>query len=236
MKVGDDIEVQRANWSFSGDVPKNFVGHAEKSIPGYQLGHELVCQLSDYFVQPNSVCYEIGTSTGQLLRRLAEHHSHKPETRWIGLDREEKMIEEAQKHCAGLDNVAVFAEDFLLHDVEKADFVAAYYTLQFVPPRHRQTAFDKIYEMLNWGGAFVMFEKVRAPDARFQDIATTLYTDFKIGQGLSAEEIVNKTASLKSVLEPFSTQGNLDLLARAGFTDTMTVFKWVCFEGFLAIK
>jgi tRNA (cmo5U34)-methyltransferase len=236
MKADDDIEVQRANWSFSGDVPKNFVGHAEKSIPGYQQGHELVCQLSDYFVQPDSTCYEIGTSTGQLLRCLAEYNSHKPETRWIGLDREADMTEEARRHCADLDNVEVHNEDFLLHEVEKADFIAAYYTMQFIPPRRRQAAFDKVYESLNWGGAFVMFEKVRAPDARFQDIATSLYTDFKSHQGLSAEEIINKTVSLKSVLEPFSTQGNLDLLARAGFVDTMTVFKWVCFEGFLAIK
>ena len=28
----------------------------------------------------------------------------------------------------------------------------------------------KIYKSLNWGGGFIMFEKVRAPDARFQDL------------------------------------------------------------------
>ena len=38
------------------------------------------------------------------------------------------------------------------------------------------------------------------------------------------------------MLEPFSTRGNLDLLERAGFTDHMTVFKRLSFEGFLAIK
>jgi tRNA (cmo5U34)-methyltransferase len=41
---------------------------------------------------------------------------------------------------------------------------------------------------------------------------------------------------LKGVLEPFSTQGNTDLLRRAGFVDLMTVMKYVCFEGYLAIK
>jgi tRNA (cmo5U34)-methyltransferase len=38
------------------------------------------------------------------------------------------------------------------------------------------------------------------------------------------------------VLEPCSTQGNLDLMKRAGFVDVMSVMKWACFEGFLAIK
>ena len=52
----------------------------------------------------------------------------------------------------------------------------------------------------------------------------------------SEAEILQKQRSLKGVLEPFSTQGNLDLMRRAGFVDIMSIMKWVCFEGFLAIK
>ena len=37
-------------------------------------------------------------------------------------------------------------------------------------------------------------------------------------------------------MEPFSTKGNYDLLKRAGFKDIITVFKYLCFEGILAIK
>ena len=81
-----------------------------------------------------------------------------------------------------------------------------------------------------------MFEKVRGPDARFQDMSVAIYNDFKSKNGFSADEILNKTSSLMGVLEPFSTEGNLGLLRRAGFTDIMSVMKWVCFEGFLAIK
>ena len=67
-------------------------------------------------------------------------------------------------------------------------------------------------------------------------MSVALYNDFKAKNGFSADEILNKTTSLKGVLEPFSTEGNLGLLRRAGFTDIMSVMKWVCFEGFLAIK
>ena len=81
-----------------------------------------------------------------------------------------------------------------------------------------------------------MFEKVRANDARFQDMMTALYNDYKLEQGYSPEEIITKSRSLKGILEPFSTQGNIDLLKRAGFIDILTVFKHICFEGFLAIK
>ena len=81
-----------------------------------------------------------------------------------------------------------------------------------------------------------MFEKVRGADARFQDILTALYNDYKLRKGYSAEDIISKSRSLKGVLEPFSTQGNVDLLRRAGFEDINTIQKYLCFEGFIAIK
>ena len=52
--------------------------------------------------------------------------------------------------------------------------------------------FSKIYKNLNWGGAFILFEKVRAPDARFQDMTTQIHIDYKTGQGYSPEEIFIK--------------------------------------------
>ena len=104
------------------------------------------------------------------------------------------------------------------------------------PPRIRQELFDKVYQSLQWGGAFFLFEKVRAPDARFQDLTTQLYHEFKLRNGFDEKEILGKQRSLKGVLEPFSTQGNLDLLLAPGFHDVMTLIKYVCFEGFLAIK
>ena len=85
-------------------------------------------------------------------------------------------------------------------------------------------------------GGFIFFEKVRAPDARFQDIMTLIYNEFKIDQGYTGDEIIAKSRSLKGVLDPFSTQANYDLAKRAGFVDIMSIFKCISFEGFLAIK
>ena len=86
------------------------------------------------------------------------------------------------------------------------------------------------------GVGFVLFEKVRGPDARFQDMMSALYTDYKLERGFEPGEIVAKTRALKGVLEPFSSRANVEMLRRAGFVDQMTVFKRLCFEGFLAIK
>ncbi len=236
MKVGHNIKAKNADWSFGGDVADTFVEHIKHSVPLYEEGHDLICQLSDFFCQKDSTCYEIGVSTGELLRKLAEHNAHRTDMDWIGLDVEEAMIKKAKEHCKDIPNIQILSEDARLFDFEKADMFVSYYCMQFIPPRYRQELFDKIYESLNWGGAFIMFEKVRGPDARFQDILSSLYSDFKSRNGLSADEILAKTRSLKGILEPFSTQGNIGLMERAGFSDVMTVQKYICFEGFLAIK
>ena len=49
-------------------------------------------------------------------------------------------------------------------------------------------------------------------------------------------EVNSKTKSLKGVLDPFSTNGNLKILKNAGFKDIYTIAKYINFEVFLAIK
>ena len=71
---------------------------------------------------------------------------------------------------------------------------------------------------------------------RFQYIFNLTYQEFKLSKGLTEEEIVNKSRSLKGIMEPFSDAGNIALLKRAGFSDITGVFQWMCFKGYLAIK
>ncbi len=54
--VGDHIKAENARWTFGGTVAKNFSDHVKRSIPLYELGHDLVCKLSEFFVRDNSIC------------------------------------------------------------------------------------------------------------------------------------------------------------------------------------
>lgn len=234
--AGDDITAKPSGWTFSGATSVNFDTHVAKSVPLYHTGHQLVEQISDFFVGDSSVVYDLGCATGTLTERLARRHRHRT-ARFIGLDIEPDMIPVARCRVSDLPNAEVATADISIDPLpEKADLVVMYYTLQFIPPKRRQEVLNGIYQALHWGGALLLFEKVRAPDARFQDIMSQLYVDYKIEQGYTPGDIIGKSRSLKRVLEPFSTDGNLDLLRRAGFVDVMTVQKYLCFEGFLAIK
>lgn len=238
MPLGDTIAGEDGGWKFRGDAVDNFDEHIGRSVPLYREGHQLICRMSDHFIQDDSTIVEIGCSTGELLLQLARFHQNRSGTRFIGIDCEAEMIgrAEAKRKKLGLDNVEFICDDALKAEIPACDMIISYYTMQFIRPRNRQQMIDKIYNSLNWGGAFFMYEKVRGADARFQDLLTSVYTDYKLEQGHSPEEIIGKAKSLKGVLEPFSTQGNLDLLTRAGFVDMMTIQKMICFEGFLGIK
>jgi tRNA (cmo5U34)-methyltransferase len=234
-KVDKEIEAGNASWSFENVAP-HFDDHVKKSVPLYTEGHDVICHLSDFFLPKNAVVTELGVSTAALAEQFLRHNAARPDLRYVGIDIVESMIERARQRCAGDDRIELIVDDVLTCGLPKSNMILSYYMVQFVPPRARQDLINRIYEALEWGGAFLLFEKVRAPDARFQDIMAQVYQEYKLQNEFSETEILNKQRSLKGVLEPFSTQGNLDLLRRAGFSDIMTVMKYVCFEGFLAIK
>jgi len=233
--AGDGINAENAAWKFQGKMVEVFDKHVKKSVPFYSEGHDLINKIGDFFISDNSICYEVGSSTAELTLSLAKRNSSKS-SRFIGIEIEEDMHRKALEKTAGIDNIELINEDIFSIELEKSDFIVSYYTIQFIKPSKRQDVFNKIFESLNWGGAFVLFEKVRANDARFQDIMTSLYNDYKMEAGYSPNEIMEKSKSLKGVLEPFSTQGNIDMLKRAGFKDIISIMKYTSFEGFLIIK
>lgn len=232
--TGDGIEKNPAAWSFDKGVAKVFDEHAKKSIPGYLEGHDIICKASDFFVHEGSRVVDIGCSTGQLLGKLYDRHKAK-HLELAGIDTEEEMIEKAKSNNKKR-TISFSRENALEFDYTNADLVISYYTLQFIQPRVRQDLLKRIWEGMNWGGGFFLFEKVRGSDARFHDINTSLYWEFKEEQGFGDEEIMGKWRSLRGVLEPFTQAGNMGLLERAGWVDIETIFKWGPFQGFLAIK
>ena len=209
---GDNIIASVGNWTFSKkSVAKNFKSHAKKSIPFYDEGHDIICKLSDFFLKKNSICYEIGCSRGDLLKKILLY-TKKESIHLYGIDLEKEMISEAKKNIKKSikknllkKNKVNFKKDNLVKmKLKNNDLVICYYTIQFINPEHRQKVINKIYKSLNWGGALIMFEKVRAKDARFQDYMSNIYSNFKADNGYTANEIINKTNSLKGVMEPFS--------------------------------
>ncbi|GAA1018188.1 carboxy-S-adenosyl-L-methionine synthase [Acrocarpospora pleiomorpha] len=233
--VGDGIVSPHGRWTFGGDVCDTFDIHADKSIPYYRDGHELVAQLSEFFVRTGGVVYEIGCSTGTLIRALAQRH-HGKDVRFLAVDVEPRMAEEARRRCARYPEIEIIEADATALKFEGFDFAAIYYTLQFLRPDQRQRLLAGLYSALLPGGAVVVYEKVRSASPMFQDLAQQIYQDFKLSNGYTPDEVLGKSRSLKGVLAPLTSEENIASLRAAGFGQVVSVQKYVCFEGFLAVK
>ena len=221
-------------WSFGGKIPNKFERHIAKSVPLYLEGHQIIVRLSDYFLKESSVCYDIGCSTGNLIQKINKH-SNKKKIKFYGIEKEKKMYNYAKLKIKEK-NIKLINTDFRSVTTKKSDLIISYYTFQFINPSLRQNMLTKIFKSLNWGGAFIMFEKIRGNDARFDNILNSLYLDFKEDNKLSNKDILLKSKSLRGILEPFSDSGNLGLIKRAGFKDIQTIMQSLCFKGYLCIK
>ena len=229
------IKAPKKSWSFDGDVEKYFDEHIAKSVPFYKEVSKLISLYSDYFVKNNCNITDIGCSTGTLLRSVAKRYSDKKNIKFLGLDISKDMIKHAKSKNKNK-NIKFISANINEYKHQKSAIFYSIYTLQFIKPKVRQDLINTIYKNLEWGGGFFLFEKVRGSDARFQDMMNLTYNEYKLDVGFKPKEILDKTRSLVGVMEPFSSKGNIQLLKRAGFKDIETIFRYNCFEGFLAIK
>jgi tRNA (cmo5U34)-methyltransferase len=235
MDAGDKIKILKGKFSFSGSMTKNFDQHVSKSVPLYSIGHYLICKLSSFFLQNKSFAYDLGCSTGELSRKIANYNKH-VDFKIISVDEQKSMIAQCKKKLKN--NKKIILKKINLRNLKfkKSDFIISYYTMQFIKPKFRQEIFNNIYNSLNWGGGFVLFEKTRGPDARFQDILNQVYAEYKKDIGYNEKQIYEKSLSIRGYLEPFTSSANIAFLKRAGFKDIMSIQKYGPFEGFLAIK
>ena len=234
--IDDTISAVPGAWRFDEEISRAFDCHVRKSVPFYDELQRMVVEISEYFVRDQSVIYDLGSSTGSLLKKLGESHIVKENAQFIGFDLSEFMVKEARK-TVKLPNVRFMRKNIM--DVEfnpPANFVTSMYTLQFLTLAERRELLARINQGLVEGGGLLIVEKTRAETSFFEDIFVELYWDFKRRQGLTPEAILEKANSIRGVLNPLTTEENLDLLQQTDFSRVEVIFKWYNWTGILAVK
>lgn len=236
MKIDNNVKSEKANWKFDKEVTEIFDSHVRKSVPLYDNFHNIIGDLSEWFIEENTNVYDIGTSTGEGLINLISHHKNK-KVNYIGIDSSTDMLEKAKNNLKDY-NVTLINGDITNSDIEihNASFITSILTLQFIPQRKRKQVIEKAYEGLNKGGALVIVEKIIGNNARFDEMFIELYHDFKLSNGLTEEEVFAKSRAIRGVMSPNTVQENINMLTEVGFKDVDIFFKWCNFVGFIAIK
>lgn len=226
---------KRSSWSFNDKVSEQFDQHVRQSVPFYDLIQSSIAQLSDYFVSPSGLIYDLGCSTGETIALLEKRHAGK-NLRYIGVDNSKDMLEQAllkntNNHRADFNQTPL--EGFAFE--EKSRFILSILTIQFISVEKRRQIIHNIYDALYEGGAFVFVEKTISSSPLLQDMLTHIQYDMKIQSGLTHEEILLKQESLRGVMNPLPVKKNIQLLRNAGFEVEIFLKHWQ-FTGFIAIK
>jgi tRNA (cmo5U34)-methyltransferase len=223
-------------FQFDESVALVFDDMLNRSVPFYRENIDLITQVIDSYTVEDSRVLDLGSSTASLLleieRKLSEKRLH-----LIGIDNSTAMVEQARKKISALKSgIKLLEGDILTLDYPEVDIAVLNYTLQFIRPLQREKLLSKIYSSLSDGGVLIITEKVISSEPKLNKKLIDIYYRFKKSQGYSEYEIVQKREALENILVPYTEEENRKLLQSAGFSHIETLFRWVNFSTFIAIK
>jgi len=222
-------------FEFDEEVASVFDDMLNRSVPFYKEMQRLSINFACNFLEENDSVYDLGCSTASTLIELSKHCDKN--LNLIGIDNSEAMLARASKKAKAF-GVDIDLRNADLHDssYEHAKLILSNYTLQFIRPLQREKLVKKIHDSLEENGIFIFSEKVISSNSILNKQSIDEYYDFKKDQGYSEFEISQKREALENVLIPYTEDENKKMILDAGFSHCETIFKWVNFATFVAIK
>lgn len=222
-------------FEFDEEVASVFDDMLNRSVPYYKEMQKLSISFALNYLEENDKVYDLGCSTASTLIELSKES--KVTLDLNGIDNSQAMLDRAQIKCNayGVD-INLINDDMHNISYKGAKLIISNYTLQFIRPLQREKLIKKIYDELEDGGIFIFSEKVISDDKTLNKQCIDEYYDFKKTQGYSEFEISQKREALENVLIPYTEEENKKMLMDAGFNHCETIFKWVNFATFIAIK
>jgi tRNA (cmo5U34)-methyltransferase len=216
---------------FSFSTITGFDTHIDRSICGYSDLLQMTVGLPEYFIEDGTNIYDLGCSTGKLLRILDEKYRER-DLRFYGLEKEFNFV----KDLHNTERISFLPIDLTRgFQFDNACMILSLFTIQFIPPRYRQSVLKSIYKGLNPGGAFIFAEKQFSAHPQIQDIFTFQYYDHK-KRCFSSDEIFGKELSLRSLLKPKRESDNLKMLQNAGFNIVEPFWRRWNFVAYICFK
>ena len=159
-----DEETPKA-WTFKDDaVAQKFDEHVRSQLPWYDPLSRYVADIAVSFLPANGVLYDIGASTGNITKLLADDLASK-RAHAISIEPAHEMA----KHWRGTGELFVIdAERIDYSGRGRPDVAVLFLTLMFMRPAERAIFMSKLFEAINPGGAVIVVDKgyVNSPHAQ----------------------------------------------------------------------
>lgn len=185
-------------WTFkSAELAAGFDAHVREQLPFYDLATGVVAHLGRCYIPNGGLVIDVGASTGNIGRALAEVIKIR--------NADFLAIESSQEMAACYQGPGgVLVGDAEAYDFENAqpDFIVCFLSLMFIPIKSRLTLITRMKASLRSGGALVIFDKTAPQAGYLGTVAYRLALSAKQKNGASAEEIIAKELSISGLQRP----------------------------------
>ena len=220
---------------------EGFDEHIDKSIRGYQDLLSDIVSLSRYFVEKETNVYDIGCSTGKLTEAMLKKNQDIEDVYYYGIEVADGFVGDMKSREIKLNSDYSWNKIKFLHEdvrdsmISNASLITSVFTLQFMSMRDRLPMIKKVYNGLNEGGAFIFAEKTICENAKFQEMITFNFYDYK-RKFFDTKDIMDKEQTLRNIMKPNTWKQIEKYIYDAGFKDVQPFWRNHMFVGAIAVK
>ncbi len=181
------------DFKFTGEMTgKNFDLHVNEQLPFYSMLTNAVAMIVRNYLPKHGRMYDIGASTGNITKAVA-NFARDREAEIISIDSSADMVSTWQGYgvCTKAD-----AQYF---GYEKFDVAVCFLVLMFMTKSERSCLIKKLKDKMNEGGIIIIVDKITVEGGFFGTVLRRMTFDYKLKNGASPDEIINKELSLSGI-------------------------------------
>lgn len=212
------------DWTFkSANVVNQFDQHVREQLPWYELATGLVAHIVRHYLPENGLIYDIGASTGNIERSIANVLEKRKAT-FVPIDNSEEMA----KKYTGSNNIIICEAD--KYDYEFFDMAILFLVLQFMTIESRKSLLKQLVSKIKPGGAIIIFDKMIVDGGFVSTVLRRATIAGKVASGTSSDEIIAKELSLGGAQRPLPDKFYLNTISGSS---PIEIFRFGEFAGYL---
>jgi tRNA (cmo5U34)-methyltransferase len=186
------------DWTFkSVEIADGFDRHVREQLPWYDLMTGAVAHIARHYITPNSLVYDLGCSTGNIGKAIAETLKSR-NARLVAVDNAEEM----ESLYSGPGN-------FLCSDIETVlinpfSVAICFLSLMFLTKKSRKELLAKLVAKCEPGGIVIVVDKTESVGGYLGTAISRLTIAAKASTNTPPADIIAKELSLAGVQRPMS--------------------------------
>lgn len=188
------------NWTFkTADIAQDFDHHVREQLPWYDLATGCIAHVARHYIPNRGLVYDIGCSTGNIGRSIANTLSER-DAQLVGIDDSAEM--EKLYSAPG----KFHAKDAMHFAYQPFDLAVMFLCLMFIPVASRPGLIRRLLTSCKDGGAIIVFDRCIPVKGYPSLIMSRLALAGKIASGVDPKEILAKELSLIGVQRPINPE------------------------------